>query len=144
LVQGLLIRWVLPITGLRVAGIIGLVFMIMAYIGYAAATAPWMLYVAMVPGALGGLAGASMQGIASNRTGASQQGELQGGIESAMSLTAIVSPIMMTQTFGYFTSSTAPVYFAGAAFVLAGLLAACSLLLFVKVTSGSQAADLMR
>ena len=137
LVQGLLIRWVLPVTGLRVAGIIGLVFMIMAHAGYAAATAPWMLYVAMVPGALGGLAGASMQGIASNRTGASQQGELQGGIESAMSLTAIVSPIMMTQTFGYFTSSAAPVYFPGAAFVVAGLLTACSLLLFIKVTARS-------
>ena len=32
----------------------------------------------------------------------------------------------------------------GASFVLAGMLAACSLLLFVKVTSGSQTADLLR
>jgi DHA1 family tetracycline resistance protein-like MFS transporter len=49
-----------------------------------------------------------MQGLASNNIGANQQGELQGGIESAMSLTAIISPILMTQTFGYFTSSAAP------------------------------------
>jgi DHA1 family tetracycline resistance protein-like MFS transporter len=83
-----------------------------------------------------------MQGLASNNIGANQQGELQGGIESAMSLTAIISPILMTQTFGYFTSSAAPVYFPGAAFVLAGLLTACSLLLFIKVTAGSQGVNL--
>jgi len=133
-VQGFLIRWVLPRTGLRLAGIIGMLFTIVAFSGYAAASASWMMYLAMVPGALGALAGPSMQGIAANQVGASQQGELQGGLSSVMSLTSIISPILMTQTFGYFTSAAAPIYFPGAAFALASLLTVASLLMFIRVT----------
>ncbi|MFT6038129.1 MAG: DHA1 family tetracycline resistance protein-like MFS transporter [Candidatus Azotimanducaceae bacterium] len=133
-VQGFLIRWVLPRTGLRMAGIIGMLFTIVAFSGYAAANASWMMYVAMIPGALGALAGPAMQGIASNQVGASQQGELQGGLSSVVSLTSIISPIAMTQTFGYFTSNAAPIYFPGAAFVLASLLTVASLLMFIRAT----------
>lgn len=77
-----------------------------------------------------------MQGIASSQVGASQQGELQGGLSSMMSLTSIISPILMTQTFGLFTSDQGPVYFPGAAFLLAGVLTIGSLGLFIRVTRG--------
>ena len=133
-VQGFLIRWVLPRTGLRFAGIIGMLFTIAAFMGYAAVNSPWMIYMVMLTGALGALAGPAMQGIASSQVGASQQGELQGGLSSMMSLTSIISPILMTQTFGLFTSDQAPVYFPGAAFLLAGVLTIGSLGLFIRVT----------
>lgn len=134
-VQGFLIRWVLPRTGMRWAGVIGMSFTIVAFVGYASATAPWMVYVAMIPGALGALAGPAMQGIATSQIGPTQQGELQGGISSVMSLCSIISPLMMTQTFGFFTGTNAPVYFPGAAFLLAGILTVMSLFLFVRITA---------
>jgi len=138
-VQGFFIRWVLPRTGLRYAGIIGMTFTIVAFTGYATANSVWMIYVVMLPGALGALAGPAMQGIASSQVGESQQGELQGGLSSMMSLTSIISPLLMTQTFGYFTSSQAPVYFPGAAFLLAGALTVGSLMLFIRATRGIEA-----
>ncbi|MBD3649352.1 MAG: TCR/Tet family MFS transporter [Pseudomonadales bacterium] len=134
-VQAWLIRVVLPKTGLRLAAVMGMMFTIAAFAGYTGATASWMMYVAMVPGALGGLVGPAIQGIATTQIGPSQQGELQGGLSSTMSLTAIVSPLMMTQTFGYFTSGAAPLYFPGAPFALAGILTVLALVLFLRVTA---------
>jgi DHA1 family tetracycline resistance protein-like MFS transporter len=39
-----------------------------------------------------------------------------------MSLTSIFGPLVMTQLFNYFTHDSAPVQFAGAPFVLGGIL----------------------
>jgi DHA1 family tetracycline resistance protein-like MFS transporter len=134
LVQGLLIRWVIPRTGLRWAGIIGMSFTAIAFLGYGTAVAPWMIYVAMIPGALGALAGPAMQGIASAQVDATQQGELQGGLSSTMSLTSIISPLMMTQVFAFYTQDTSPIYFPGAAFILALILTLAALAAFVFIT----------
>jgi len=139
LVQGFLIRWVLPKTGLRWAGAIGMTFSLCAFSGYALATEAWMAYAAMLPGALGALSGPAMQGIASSQIGPDQQGELQGGLASVMSLTSIISPPVMTQTFSYFASSGAPVYFPGAAFLLAALLTAIALAMYLKTTAALEA-----
>lgn len=136
LVQGFLIRWVLPKVGMRIAGIVGMLFSIVAFMGYALASQSWMVYVALVPGALAGLSGPAIQGIASGQVGADQQGELQGGLSSMMSLTSIVSPLLMTQIFGFFTSAAAPIYFPGAAFTVAAILTAIGLVLFLKTTAG--------
>ncbi|MDZ7684632.1 MAG: hypothetical protein U5O39_06175 [Gammaproteobacteria bacterium] len=88
----------------------------------------------MIPGALGALSGPAMQGIVTAQTARTQQGELQGGIASMMSLAAILSPPLMTQTFGYFSSDAAPLYFPGAAFTLAALFTVGSLILFVRIS----------
>jgi DHA1 family tetracycline resistance protein-like MFS transporter len=135
-VQGFLIRWVIPKLGLRWAGIIGMSFTFVAFIGYSFATQSWMMYAAMIPGALGALTGPAMQGIASSQVGSNQQGELQGGLSSMMSLTSIISPVIMTQTFGMFTSPDAPIYFPGASFFLAALLTLIAVALFFRVTVG--------
>lgn len=134
IVQGFLIRIVIDRTSLRVAGILGLTFTTLAMLGYAFANEVWLVYVALVFGALGGFANPAMQGIASGQISADRQGELQGGLSSMMSLTAILSPPVMTQTFGYFTSESAPVYFPGAAFLLAAVLTILALTLFIRFT----------
>lgn len=134
-VQGFLIRIVIPKIGMRWAGIIGLSAAIISFAGYAGASASWMLYAAMIPGALGGLAGPAMNGIASTQIGPTQQGQLQGGMSSMMSLTSILSPPIMTQTFGFFSTANAPIYFPGAPFILAGILAVLALVLFIKTTT---------
>lgn len=136
LVQGFLIRLVIPKTGSRVAGILGFSFTIIAFLGYALADQVWVVYVALMFGALGGFANPAMQGIASSQISADRQGELQGGISSIMSLTAILSPPVMAQVFSYFTSSESDIYFPGAAFLLAAILTALALALFIRFTRG--------
>lgn len=137
LVQGFLIRWVLPRAGLRVAGIVGLSFTIVAFCGYAFASVPWIIYAAMIPGSLGALAGPSLQGIASAQVDETQQGELQGGLSSTMSLTSILSPPVMTQLFAYFSGASAPIYFPGAPYLLAAVLSVAGLALFIRVSRTS-------
>jgi DHA1 family tetracycline resistance protein-like MFS transporter len=66
----------------------------------------------------------------SHRIPAGTQGELQGAIAGLFSLSAIASPPLMTQLFGYFSSPRAPVHFPGAAFFFAWLLSLGSLALF--------------
>lgn len=134
LVQGVLIRWVIPITGTRRAAIIGFAFSMVAFIGYAFADQVWLVYVALVFGALGGFANPAMQAIASSQISPDRQGELQGGISSAMSLTAIISPLLMTQTFGYFTAAESVIYFPGAAFLLAATMTLLALIMFIRFT----------
>lgn len=133
LVQGVLIRWVIPKTGPRVAAILGFSFSVIAFMGYAFAGQVRVVYVALIFGALGGFANPAMQGIASGQISADRQGQLQGGISSMISLTAIISPLIMTQTFGFFTDKSG-FYFPGAAFFLAAVLTLCALALFMHYT----------
>ena len=90
----------------------------------------------MIAGALGGLAGPAMSGIASSQVGPSQQGELQGAIGSMSSLTNIISPPLMTIVFGIYTAADAPFYFPGAPYALAAILTIMSLVLFFRITVG--------
>ena len=77
LVQGFLIRTVIPITGLRWAGVLGFIFTIAAFTCYALAPNALIAYVGLTVGALGALASPASSGIASNQVGPAQQGELQ-------------------------------------------------------------------
>jgi DHA1 family tetracycline resistance protein-like MFS transporter len=132
--QGYLIRIVIPALGMRWAGLVGLSFTITAFLGYALSQTPTMAYMFMIAGALGGLAGPAMSGIASSQVGPAQQGELQGAIGSVGSLTNIISPLMMTIVFGIYTAPDAPFYFPGAPFILAAILTMMSLSLFFWIT----------
>ncbi|MDE0989998.1 MAG: TCR/Tet family MFS transporter [Pseudomonadales bacterium] len=134
--QGYLIRIVIPALGMRWAGVVGLSFTITAFLGYAMSQTPTMAYMFMIAGALGGLAGPAMSGIASSQVGPDQQGELQGAIGSVGSLTSIISPLLMTMVFGIYTGSDAPFYFPGAPFILAAILTMMSLALFFRITIG--------
>lgn len=134
--QGYLIRIVIPALGMRWAGVVGLSFTITAFMGYALSQTPTMAYMFMIAGALGGLAGPAMSGIASSQVGPDQQGELQGAIGSMGSLTNIISPLLMTMVFGFYTGPDAHFYFPGAPFILAAVLTIMSLILFFRITVG--------
>ena len=71
----------------------------------------------------------------STSVGANEQGELQGGLASMASLTAILSPPFMTQIFEFFTRTGAPVYFPGAPYVAAALLTVLALAVFLRATA---------
>ena len=140
LVQGYLTRIVIPRVGPSVAAYVGLGFALVAFLGYAFAPSGWMMYVVMLLGALSGFTMPALQAIMTSRMAANTQGELQGAIASANALTAVIGPPLMTQLFGYFSSSAAPVYFPGAAFLAAAMLTATSLALLHRIFSSPRMA----
>ena len=120
-VSAWLIRVVINAIGPRATANLGYALMFVAYLGYANSPVGWMLIAFLVVGALAGFTGA-VSGILSNQVPANAQGELQGALASVSSVTSILSPVFMTQTFSYFTGPTAPIYYPGAPFVVAALL----------------------
>lgn len=83
----------------------------------------WMVYAVIVPYAFGGLAAPSLQSIMSGQIPKNAQGELQGGITSVMTLTAIVGPLLMTGIFRIYTNPENNIYFPGAPFIMGTALA---------------------
>jgi len=148
LVQAGLTRVMVPKLGEHMAVLVGLVTGGLGYVLYAVVWQGWMVYPAMVIGMFGGLTFPSLNALMSQRIPPSSQGELQGAIASLFSLTAIIGPVLMTQLFGYFTSTAAPIQFPGASFMCAAFLVLLSILLFLRAdrpgrdgTSSSGAID---
>ncbi|HSD75660.1 MAG TPA: TCR/Tet family MFS transporter [Steroidobacteraceae bacterium] len=130
--QGLLTRTLIPrFGGERNAAMIGLLFGGLTYLGYGLATQGWMMYAWLIAWLLGSFAYPSMNAVMSRQVAPNAQGELQGGVASLFSLSAILGPPLMTQLFSYFSRSDAPVYFPGAAFVAAALLVGGSIGLYL-------------
>ena len=121
IVQGGLIRIVIPRIGEYRAAVFGFSAMTIAYIGLGTASSGVEIYAWCVVSALGGFAMPAIQGIMSNQVPQNQQGELQGIIASLGSLGAIFGPLLMTQLFAHFTEPD-NYYFPGAPFVAAGVL----------------------
>lgn len=140
--QGYLTGKIVPKIGEDRAVIVGVVSGAVSMAMLAMATTTWFVYVALLAGAVQGLAYPSMNAIMSKQAPPDQQGELQGGVASMMSLTTIIGPIMMTQTLGRFSGAGAPIYFPGAAFVLATLLAVLSLFIVLRIGVKSPASAL--
>ncbi len=118
--------------GERRALIIGLFIMSLTFLMYGLATHGWMLYVAIVVGSLGGIAGPALQAIISKKVSATEQGAVQGVVSSIQSISAILGPLMATNLFAYFTSPGAPMHLPGAAFLAAALLVAIGAMLAVR------------
>jgi DHA1 family tetracycline resistance protein-like MFS transporter len=129
---GVLPRLVVPRIGETNAVYVGLFCSAVGYAGYAFSGAPWMLYTWMVVWSFGGVGGPALNAIMSKQVPADEQGELMGARASMDSITSIVAPLMMTNLFAYFTSASAPIYFAGASFLAAALFELGSLGLFAR------------
>ena len=132
IVQGALIRVIIPKLGQHKSVYIGLGLYTIGFVLFALASQTWMMFAFMIPYALGGIAGPSLQGIISHHVPPNEQGELQGALTSLMSATSIIGPLLMTNIFSYFTSSAAPVHFPGAAMMLGAILTLISTLLAYK------------
>lgn len=122
IVQGGLIRAIIPRLGNERSVYIGLLLYGAGYLLYGFATASWMMFAFTVVYSLGGIAGPALQGIISSSVPANEQGELQGALTSLMSATSIIGPPLMTNLFSYFTSPKAPVHFSGAPFLMGAVL----------------------
>lgn len=132
IVQGGLIRVVIPKTGEVKAFFIGFIFYFLGFVAFAFATEGWMMFAFMIPYALGGLSMPAVQGIISNNVPANEQGEMQGVMTSLVSITAIIGPLVMTNLFYFFTKEHAPVYFPGSPFMLGAILTVICLIIAIR------------
>lgn len=131
IVQGGLIRPVSKKLGTKKSVLIGLIFNVIGLLLFAFASQTWMMFVFMMPYALGGLAGPSIQSIMTGQVPANEQGELQGALTSLVSLTSIIGPLLMTGLFTFFTQKNTPVYFPGAPFLTGAILSLIALLIAI-------------
>jgi len=137
LVQGLLIRKIIPKLGNEKSVYVGFGLSAAGFLLYAFASQGWMMYVFTIVYCLGGIAGPALQGIMSGVVPANEQGELQGGFTSLMSLASIIGPLMMNGLFAFFTKADAPVYFPGAAMLLGAVLTVISTILARRTLKNS-------
>jgi MFS transporter, DHA1 family, tetracycline resistance protein len=122
IVQGGLTRIIIPKLGQTRSIYVGMVFYVVGFALFAFATEGWMMYAFMVPFALGGIAGPSLQATISSQVPANEQGELQGTLTSLISITTIIGPLLMNNLFAHFTQKNTGYYFAGAPFLAASVL----------------------
>jgi DHA1 family tetracycline resistance protein-like MFS transporter len=115
----------------------------LALIGFSLSSAPWMAYLFIPISSLAGMAAPAVNAIMSQQTPEDAQGELQGAIASIQSLGMIFGPIIMTQTLHEFAKEDAMIDFAGAAFVLAAILTALSILPFLRGVKANRVDQLL-
>ncbi|MEA5425253.1 TCR/Tet family MFS transporter [Arcicella lustrica] len=132
IVQGGLNRIINPKLGDRNSVMVGLLFYAAGFALFALATKGWMMYAFMIPFGLGGIAGPALQSIISKQVPANEQGELQGGLTSLQSVTTIFGPLLASNLFAYFSADDAPIFFPGAAFMMAALLTIIALVIALK------------
>ncbi len=121
IVQGLLVRRLIPRLGERRAAMIGTSLTLVAYLLIALAPFGWVVALGIMLQSLGAITGPAVQGLVSTSAAADRQGETQGALSSVQGLTAIVSPLVAGSVFAMFTGTAAPILLPGAPFVVSAL-----------------------
>ena len=137
--QGWLIRIAIPRLGEVRTAVVGFIASIVAFVGIAFASTTTEVYLWCFMSAFSGFVGPAVNSIMSNQVAQNEQGELQGINASVASIGAFIGPLLMTQSFAWFTGPSAPVYFPGIAFMLAAVLAGIAFALFVSRTGALNA-----
>ena len=128
--MGKAVKW----FGKRKVVTFGFLLWVIGMFLFSRASEPWMLYAFMIPYALGGVAGPTVQGIISNQVSDKEQGILQGSITGLVSVTAILGQLVFAPVFYYFIRPETPIYFPGASYALAaGFLAIAFLCAFIAM-----------
>ncbi|NHF59125.1 TCR/Tet family MFS transporter [Flavobacteriaceae bacterium TP-CH-4] len=122
LVQGLLVGIATRKFGKKNVVTFGFLLWTIGMFLFSVATEPWMLYAFLIPYALGGVAGPTVQGVISNQVSEKEQGNLQGSITGLVSITAILGQLIFSPVFYFFIRPEGSVYFPGAPYALASLL----------------------
>ena len=121
IVQGFLVGKLVTAFGKRRVIIFGFMFWTLGMFLFSFAKEPWMLYAFLIPYALGGIAGPTVQGVISNQVSDKEQGILQGSITGLVSITAILGQLIFSPVFYYFIRPEGDIYFPGAPYTLAAL-----------------------
>ncbi|MDF1804958.1 MAG: TCR/Tet family MFS transporter [Hyphomonas sp.] len=110
----------------------GIIINALALFAYAFAGLGWVVFLIIPLGALGGVASPTLNSLMSTVTPKNAQGELQGASASLNSFAMIFGPMIMAGALFYFTEPGTPLHFPGAAFLLAGILTAFSIIPFLR------------
>ena len=120
IVQGFIVRRAIPRLGERRAALLGYALSAAAYLFFAAAISPWILFVGIALQSASAISGPAVQSLVSARAGPDRQGAMQGALSSFQGLTAIWAPLLSGWVFGFATSANTW-RFPGAPFVMAAL-----------------------
>ena len=138
IVQGGLIRRIVPRWGERRSVRIGLIVASAAFLCYGLAPSGAWIYPIIIVGAFGGIAGPAVQGLVTGAVDASQQGAVQGALTSLTSLAAIIAPLISTQLFRLFTREGAWVQLPGAPFFAGSIFLLVALATAMRATRGRE------
>ena len=130
--QGVLMRRILPRLGERGTLLAGLGVGVAGYAALGLVTRGWMVYALIFVLAMSGVAGPATQALISREVGASEQGEMQGGVNSLSGLASIVGPLVGTTLLARFAPDDASPRLPGAPYYAAAALLALGLLLAVR------------
>ncbi|MFS4455273.1 TCR/Tet family MFS transporter [Maribacter sp. 2304DJ31-5] len=122
IVQGALVGMLVKKFGKKTVVMSGFLLWTIGMFLFSVAEEPWMLYAFLVPYALGGVAGPTVQGLISNQVSEKEQGNLQGAITGLVSVTAILGQLIFSPVFYFFIRPEGNIYFPGAPYALASIL----------------------
>jgi MFS transporter, DHA1 family, tetracycline resistance protein len=135
LVQGFLIRKIIPRLGQVKSIYLGMSFSALGLLLFGLASESWMMFAFLIPYCLGGIGGPSIQGVISSQVPDNEQGELQGALTSLMSLCGVFGPLLMTNLFAFATAKNSTFHVPGAPFFLASCLTLVSFYLSYRTLS---------
>jgi DHA1 family tetracycline resistance protein-like MFS transporter len=142
IVQGLLVRPLMPRLGERRMMLTGLAFLIVGYLVFGLAASEWIFVAAIPLLCMGGLAGPAAQSLVTHQVDPAEQGRLQGALTSLQSLAGVFGPALFANLFAVFIGKHAPTtHLPGIAFALAAALALLALFLTARATRGMRASD---
>lgn len=128
--QAVLTKKLVPLWGEQKALQVGIAFNALGFFLYGIAPLGWMMYGVMIVSALSGLAMPCLQSMMTKQIEANRQGELQGGLVSLSSVTAIAAPLLYTNAFNWATArSDQGVPLGLPYFIAAAIVISCWLLL---------------
>ena len=122
MVQGGLVRRVVPRLGERSTMVAGLVCGGVGLLLFGLAPSGGWIWLAIPVAALWGLFGPAAQSLMSQRIAASEQGRLQGALNSLRGASGLVGPVLFTASFAAGVSQPGPSITWGAPFFVAAIL----------------------
>jgi MFS transporter, DHA1 family, tetracycline resistance protein len=132
-VQGFLVRKVVPRVGHERALFVGLTMNVIGNLLVGLADRGWLLLCFVPVLALGRLTDPAVQAIVSQAVSTSEQGELQGALNSLMGVAAIVGPLIGTYLLATFGPETAHFHAPGAPFFASAAISTVGLIVAVRV-----------
>jgi len=140
-IQGWAIRRIIPRFGEATTAYVAFAVTALSLLFFAFVTNDFYVYLLLPLVAVGALVSPSLEGILSNAIPDDEQGMLQGVNSGLTAIATIISPLVMTWLFYYFTDAAVDRQFPGAPYILSLLLTALSAAAFWKGVGGSNRFD---
>ncbi|MEM6928942.1 MAG: TCR/Tet family MFS transporter [Myxococcota bacterium] len=131
IVQGGLIRWLVPRIGEPRAVILGISLQSVGHVLFGLAATGSMLLAVIPVAALASIAGPALQGLVTGVVPGDRQGSVQGALSSVQSLTFVIAPLVSTTLFAMATDGSLPFRLPGLPFF--GTAAISAIAVFVAM-----------